>query len=725
MSSNPFFLPVEEYTRDYDVMENYIKTAAKSIALDTGAEYSACIDFVRELADVKDAKSPAMKALRRKPRMDRKKASVDFIEYYKWIEKEGHSVTPNMVTYANPKVEKSFLSGYVDNNLTARKAVKKAGFAAEMEGNKEYAEFCNLLQSNFKIRNNSISGATVSPHNPLYCGSSHTSLTSACRAVTSYANAINEKLLASNRHYYSPEVTLANIAYIARAADLTLIAQAMDQFGIEPPTKEYVFNQIMVCAKEYWHCDKTEATIKRMLSNMTGYELAAFSFVGDLNALLETNDKPMRKMFDRLTCLPERPAPDADAIIKNADDDIIMSSSIMSSDFLAGHTLEALKEQDPVMYGRHAARIKNIQDTFAEYSTFIRAFFATTIMPTGIHSVTTAVRRAVVASDTDSSIFTGQRQAKWYTGSEDITVKSTGAAAVAIYFTSQSIAHYLAVLCGQLGVEESELFRLTMKSEYWFEVMVVTTRTKHYMSLVAAKEGNVYAKPKMDMKGVALKSSKLPTFIRNTAETYMETLMHNVRDNKELTPKKVMSIPAYMEHTIIEDVQTGNPWPYRSSRINTKEGYKKPMSSDYIYYELWNEVFASKYGRIDELPCSCKKLSVSLKKKVDIEEWAAKLPTDIGRKLLAFCNRIGKESFTQLLVPADLMPNGKIPEEFLHAVDIRSLVQNLCEPFYITMECYGLTYVNGNRTRLVSDDMAKEEAEANMLFPLELKNIGH
>lgn len=709
--NNPFFLPIESYKRDFDIVGNYHKKIATYLSSTRSMDYKAALEFVKRKC--REPESPSMNMLRRKPRHDRKKTKGDLLSYVNWVSSNEHVLTPNLICYANPKVEVSYVAGFIDVNLATRSKVKKEGQAAGQAGDKVFAEFCGLLQANYKLRNNSISGATSSPFNPLYYGSAHTSLTSTCRVITSTANSINEKMLSSNRHYFSPLVTMENILYIATNSDLGAIQEILYDTTIVVPEVEYVYNQILESSRKYWKSDVEEAKILRLLQGLTPVQLTAVCYCGDLRAIIDNNDTFMRELYTKIMAVPSFRVDNPKEVIKNADGDIKALAGMCSSEFTAGKKIDAL---EPEYYSLYASRIKHIADTMEDYGKFFKAFITTTLMPSHLHSLPTMLRDSVVASDTDSSIFSMQRQVKWFTGKMQPGTETTSVSAVTTYFASQNIAHSLGILCAQIGTKQEELFRCTMKNEFSFPVFVVTSRTKHYMALMDACEGNVYDKNHSEIKGVNLKNSKLPPKIRELLLDYQVSLMEYVAAGNQLVPMNVIAPIGYIEHHILDKVLTGDATFYRYEQAKTRETYARPESSNFQLITLWNNVFGLKYGTAEQLPAPCVKLPVKLHKRVDIENFAATLPEQMGNAFLRHCADWKKDKFSNLLVPVDLLKDNKIPEEMLSIIDTRKILRSMMAPFYLTSECYGLCAANTRDTRFYSDMYSVDDVKDDLII---------
>lgn len=698
-------------TRDMDIIGNAQITVAKYISLRSGKSYDQAFAWAKQRITAERLKNPQLMALVREARGDRHKAKLPFLDYIKRIGDTGRILCPNMVCYSNPNDEVSYLSDFIDYNMDRRSKIKKEGQLAGMNGDKEYEAYCDREQGNTKFFNNSVSGAQCSPYNALVNPSAHTSLTSTCRSVTSYANSLIEKFLGGMRHYYTPEIVKADIAFISTRIDVVAIQSCRNKFGIAPITVDYVMSQIKRSTEKYWSSPADMKEIHGMLMNLSENELIGFSLTGDWRSMIDTQDHVIRAMYDRMMDRPTTPHPNPDEAAANVDDDVKAMVGLLASDYLAGLTPAKLKKKDPQQFAIYASLIDHAKAILAEYSELFRVFVAFKYLTTGIHSYPLANRKVVIASDTDSAIFSTQDFVKWYNGQNGFQLEHNSVAAITAYITSQLIAHALAVLSAQMGVSKELLFRLTMKMEFSIPVMA-TVATKTYMMVVAAKEGNVFPEPDLDIKGVLLKSSKVPRMIANVRDQYYESLLLKVYNGDKFTPKEIVAPIAKTEHIILNNINAGNVFFYRGSRINDAIAYKNPMQSDYKYYELWNEVFARKYGSIDQLPIQGIKVNVDLPNLNAIHNWIENvLPLELQEPMRIWVRTYNVKYFTQFVVPGDLLPEGKLPVEFRPIVDRGRLISDVLGGMYLAASGFGVHILDKHTSAFASDLITEQEAE--------------
>lgn len=719
--SHPLLREDETYTRYLDVVQGYIDDQSKLLSIRTGRCIDYCKKFVEKTVDEHAIKDVVMKVLRRDKNGDRVKDTVGFLQYLKWIDNNGHILAPNMITYAHPDKRQSYTSLFIRDNLAERSRIKKAGQrakqlgqSAKMNGNLEEAErlmaeayFANLEQGNKKFFNNSMSGASASEHNPLYYLTKHTSLTSTCRTCTSIANSISEKLLASNRHYYDFDVTLEAISYTLNNSNQELIAEVVEKYGIVAPTVEQVKTIVFESCKNYWSGAKKYKVIEEIIEGMSELDRITFAYVGDLNAMTMYSGKFIRHFYDRIVKRENHGTYTKD-VLKIAHEDLVILAAMTCEDFMKGLSPYDLESKDPEKFQIFCNALGTVMATVSEHADFLNAFFITDVQPQNIFSVKDMVRKAVPASDTDSCIYTAQRQVKWYSGKVDWSPMSVAAASTTAFLVSSMVTHSMFKLSRQIGVAEDEKYRIAMKGEYFMPVLMVSNLTKHYAYLVSACEGKIYDKPSMDCKGVQLKSSKLPSDITAKSFEWYKKVMIAITENRDITPTTIMAYPAYLEHLVKKHIKSGSIDFFSKESIKTPSNYKNPASSPYVYADLWNKTFGRKYGEVSEFPATAKKIPLLINKKDKVNDWLETLEPALRDSISEWMHDNNKDKFGHVLVPQMNLPGGKLNKELIGIINIRKLLSELTDHAYIFMSMLGILVKNGGYTRLCSDFIDEE-----------------
>jgi hypothetical protein len=716
MSDNPFVLPASEYKRDIDVMEHYVNDTATYLSIMTGKAFKSCVDFVRRKIGKGgefEFKDPKIMYLERQENGDREQQVGTLSVYLKEAIERKELIAPTMTTYLNPNEKLSILVEFLDMNVKLRGKAKKEQFAARGRKDKKLEIAKKIEQTYRKLSNNSMSGAHVSASTPMYNKTAHNTLTSNCRTTSGYGNANNEKFLAGNRHYWCPDVTRNNIISIITHSNYELIEKAMAEFGIRHPTVEETIECVRYSAQLYWRHEREYERINLLISKLTPIQRSAFVYTGDLFHLMKLNQGVVRTMLDKLSARIDLSDPRAvpselqDEAIKNSPDDNKHLAALICISTLKGKGKEDLKQKlTPDGYGAYVSTANNVGNVVEEYRSLIRAFWVTPNVPASVAYFPDSIRRVVVTSDTDSTIFTVQDWVVWYKGKLAFDEPSIGIAASLVFLTAQSITHILARMSANFGIEEKRIHQIAMKNEFFFDIFTPTQVAKHYYALQSTQEGDVFGEYELEIKGVHLKSSKAPKIIMKQAKDLMSRLMNTVVEGKLVSLDDTLKEVADLERKVIESVRSGKREYYLMAQIKNSASYTRGIDTpDYQQYLMWQQVFAPKYGEAPYPPFSCCTISVELDTPSATKKWLANMQ---DRELATrFENWIAKSNKKHLgstfKVPIQCFDSVGMPPEILDVVDIRKTVINTVKVFYIILESLGYYCLNDKLTRLVSD----------------------
>lgn len=706
---NPFIKDKTEYKRDINILEAYYRDSSTYLSKMTGKPIEECLGYIKEVTS-KNGKFPLVDPdvllLSKEKEGEREKMVIPFSQFMSDSIQRRDMVAPTFTTYLHPKRKKSLLALYIDGNLKKRSKLKKESLAAKMAKKMDLHYLRENQQNSTKIKNNALSGAHASNGTPLCNRSSHSTLTSVCRSATSYGNANNEKFISGNRHYWCSDIVRANIINVINVVDLKDIDNTMNKFGLRYPTKQETMECITYSTDLYWRNKEEINNIKRLVESLTDVERAAFVYCGDLYHIAKYNDSIVRTFIDKMVKEPEEliSFEEAESVIKQADSDMIAYISLLGKEKIKGKTLNDVKENEPEIFRLIGGRGKNVMAVLDEYKDFIKSFFVTNTMPLSISNLPNSIRRSVLASDTDSTIFTTQEWGKWYTGKYDFSKKSCAVTVTITYLTSQSIIHILAMMCANMGVDKEDISRLQMKNEYAFPVFALTPKAKHYFASMSAREGNVYEENEMEVKGVGLRSSTCPKEVMDASHDLMKFILAEVEAGRKISINYVYDIIAGYENKIRASVESGRYEYLTKSRINDKEAYKLPHQSAYVYYEMWNDVFSAKYGSPDKPPYSAIKVSLYTENRTMMNEWLAKIEDrEIADKMKKWLDSKGKTDLSNVLLPEQIVAVSGIPKEFIQGINIRQLIYETVKPFYTVLESLGIFMIDDNNSRLVSD----------------------
>lgn len=704
---NPFVLPTKEYKRDINVLKHYLEDNALYLSKMTQRPYDDCLKFVREQLKPNGQfafKDPAVYYLGREENGDRKKMQTTLSVYISDAIKEKDLIAPTLTTYLAPVKKKSLLVDFIDGNVKARGAAKKAQFAAKVAGDKPTETIKKIEQTNKKLNNNSISGAHVSASTPLFNRTAHSTLTSNCRSTSGYGNANNEKFLCGNRHYWSPEIVRNNIISIINHTDYPVMQAAMEKFGIRHPTVDEVMECIGYSTSLYWRASVDMSRLKVLVETLTDLERSAFVYTGDLYHLMRFNDAVVRKFITKLSMRVDAVHPDPESVISIASEDNRHLASQICSQEVKGTSVKDIAGTDA--HGIYASTLENIGKTLQEYRDLIRAFWVTPNIPASVAVFPDSIRRAAITSDTDSTIFTVQDWVTWHQGKLGFDATACGVAATMIFLASQTITHVLARMSVNFGIEEKRLHQVAMKNEFYFPVFTPTQVAKHYYALIGVQEGNVFKEYDKEIKGVHLKSSNAPKVVMAEAKKMMEFIMMSVIEGKLISLDEIMGWIAKIEHQVRDSIKRGSHEYFRKGQIKTPDSYKDgDQAPPYQQYTLWKEVFAPKYGDVPYPPYMSIKISSELDTPSKSKEWIASL-TDraLAERLERWLAKNNRKHFgSTFMLPEQCINSVGIPDEILQVVGVRKIVLDTTKVFYLILETLGYYMLNKKTTRLVSD----------------------
>jgi len=708
--TNPFLLPVEQYQRDIDIKKGYLQQVAKYLSCALKKPYKQCLEFV--LNEVKDRNSefrfrdPKMLQLIRKGVGERVQDETTFLDYVDAIIDTGRIVSPSLVVYERPEVEKSVTAEWQDENIKARKRSKTAMFELKQLGELMKSALADYDQNARKIRINSVSGMRGFEGNPLFLASGHSSLTSMCRAAAGYGNGTVERFLAGSRHYHTPEIAKANIMAMITIEDKARFLAVISRYNLVYPTVEDVVSMIRRSTDLYWETPDEMDLIEEMVKGMDQLERAIVCYSGDMFHLAKLNPEIVRELFGEMIAINIEDMDDVDtaAILKGLDSTEKAYINALCANVLKGTTLKQVQANNPAGWQTIGKTAQRFIWACQKYHQLINTLFAPMHLPPTVASLRSIQRRVCLAADTDSSIFTTEYWVEWYTGHLKRGEVEDRIWYLATYMVCQCIAHSLAMLSANVGVERSQIFRLAMKNEYAFPQFALTNLAKHYYSTMSMREGNVYDELELEIKGVELRGSTVPKHILKAAEDLMRNTLHAIDRGEKLNAGKVLALVASYELDTVKSIKRGEYTYLRSAQI-------KPDSPKMPYHELWQDVFGPKYGMSINPPYPCVKVTTELGNKTQLKEWLDNMEDkELAGRMAAWLIKYNRKDLPTVFLPTMAIKGKGLPLEIQDAANVRKLAYQINSGFYRILESMGLHIVDRNNYRLVYDFLRLDDS---------------
>lgn len=706
-----FLLPPDQYTRDLDIIKHYINTNALNLVKREGADWNCAVEYVRGLIS-KTGKHPVnnpMVTVITKDKVgDRRVVKTTYLAYLANIAKKDLICSPSMTTYLKPKVKPSMLGKYINQNMGLRNTAKHAQLQAELSGNDDLAKIKFNEQSSHKIFNNAISGAQSIGSTPLVLVSAHSSLTSGCRTATAYGTATIEKFVMGSRHYYSAEVVRLNILSIIANFDRDLMASMLEKYKLKIPTLLDLQHLVKWSIVNYWgndvEGDDEFEDIVALMATLDDLERAAFAYIGDFYWMRQLNPEFCLNFLDELGQVVEGIHPDPVPVIKKMDGDHMILTFILCAEVTAGKSRkDILEENNPLTMGQLALTYENLISKLDDRRDFIRCFWATRNMPANVSQGASIVRRSVVGSDTDSCLFTLRDWVKWRHGKVKFDWKSQAVWHVMVFLTSQLITHNLAMYAAGMGVDYENVGLLAMKNEFAFSVFGLTNIAKHYFAMQLAKEGGVFKKSKLELKGVQFKDSNSPPELIKENEEFLVDIMDQIYRDGQCNILPLFEKMGNRERDVKQSIEKAEPRFLKAVNVKSADQYKKPEVSPHQHHVVWREAF-HKYGVPTEFPYRGARLSVELNNKTAIREWVDSVQDPVCQQALRrlFVDT-KKTTVSSIIMPLEILKRSGIPEEILGIASVRTQVYRACRPFYLTMDSLGIPLVNKNLTNMIHD----------------------
>ena len=691
---NNFLKPTDEYQRNVNPISQYVEQSSHYLSTMTGKPIEECRDFIVKGIRSKSFEGtvdPIVTYFERGENQDREEHEGSLSNYISSITTEEQILTPTFTTYLPTKQRKSLLVGFIDGNVVKRSIAKKASFVAKAEGKTDLYIAKNNEQSNMKTYNNSLSGAFAAGGSIVNNPTAHSTLTSITRTFSSLSNASNERIIAGNRHYRDASITLDNLISICSNLDRSAFIDFMVKYNIHYPTIQETMDCITYSTDLYWNDYRALQTISDYVSKMLPVERAAVMYTGDLFHLRKYNEQFIREFLTKLSKkVTDVHVEEPLKVIKNLDEQIINYVHQICMEDVRGIGKDYSKVSEKV-HQTIAATGSNIEKTVEDYKDFIKVIFLTDNLPPSTAYIYNMIRRTVVLSDTDSTMFAVDNWVIWYFNELIFTEQAYALAGAIMFVATQCIAHSLAVFSANMNVERAKIHMGAMKPEFVFSVLALTSVAKHYYTSIVVKEGNVYKEEEMEIKGVHLKSSAAPQDLVKDSQAKMKDIIKTITDGKKISILKEIRRVVNIEMNIKNSLLSGKVDYYKASKIKTPDAYAgTEEESPYQHHILWREVFGDKYGVPEEPPYTVIKIPTTLSNRTALKRWLDTIPDrTVADKLIAWTVRKNKSSLPTLYVSKQYVQSYGIPAEIIPVIDFKRIILDLTITDRMVLESLG------------------------------------
>lgn len=687
MAQDVFLRDDDFYTRDLNHVVQYINQTGFYVSKMKSMPIEQARQKVRAIVKA-SIHNPTVVYYERGDNLDKNKVSTTLLGYLQSTFNANEILAPTFTTYQSPSVFVAPFSGFMVENKENRGKYKKQEKIERMRNNTAMAVFYNKEQNNAKAYNNGGSGCYGSKGSILFNPTCHSTLTSSVRTQTSISNASNERLLEGNRHYRNTDIILNNLISICSDFDRDLLQKVLHAFNIVCPTAQDVLDVIDRSHKLYVY-DKNGMTSKIVpfVNKLDGIERAAFVYTGDLYHLNKYNPNFIMTLLDKIS---EQIKPSIEDLSMDKPESFLHTyeETIVNHvlQLFCEHTVGVPRDEYVNKFSKEllcsmSLTAKNVTDILNSHKDFIRAFFLTKHVPPSSSYIYSQIRRAIVGSDTDATIFSVDTLVNKRFGTLEFTTASKAFASSISLFTTKIIAHQLAMLCANLGVIKKDLSVMAMKPEFTFPIYAQTPVPKHYYTVATVQEGMHFDEPKYkyEEKGVHLKNSAHPQEIISSATSMMRTILMDLYKNKPLYVGDKIQEVIDLEKEIKRSLLSSETTYYKKADIKTADSYRAPPNlSNYRFHTLWTQVFESTYGAVEDPNYISIKVPLAINNTHDIKKWITTMENkDIAQKLAKWLADNGRKDFRTVMLSATYVHSYGIPKEIASVMDYKRVILDL------------------------------------------------
>ena len=245
----------------------------------------------------------------------------------------------------------------------------------------------------------------------------------------------------------------------------------------------------------------------------------------------------------------------------------------------------------------------------------------------------------------------------------------------------------------EMGVQEDFAPIIAMKNELLIDRIMLTTSKKHYASSIAAKEGNIYDNPVIDLKGLSIK--KVSTN-KNVREYYTEILEKDILEADKISLTKIINKYKNLEVEIKESLLSGSIEYTLPAKAKKSSSYVDPYSIQGFRATLaWNEFFPE--------------MEIELPNKIDLiklnipDMEAVKAKIDDEELLEVFETLFNNKNLTKNGLNVMAINDKKIPDFIIPFIDIEAMINTHTKSGMPIMESLGFEIMDSRNNEFTSN----------------------
>lgn len=688
------------------LMHAYLHAMKEFLLVDSGELSSPAEinDFVRTVVQ-KTIRRPQIQCVVHRSPGNAEMTQKDLLEHVRDL--NHRVISPFGVAYCDVKERRSFLKDLIDDLKLGRKKSKKLMLKAKADGDLTKAQYYDSDQSLRKINMNSMPGGMGSAYNFLTDIAGFNSITSTGRyfIMSSYANA--ERFLEGNFYFPTMEHVLNYVNLMKRVCPPEeIITELVRKHQFYIPDMWDVYDFLLSNYNKYRN-DRFPRWFSQWMERLKPHELVFLYYANNFKHFIQKNEDHwkawMRNFFSYDESMITNDIP-KEALFKLDEDLVIIISTVYNewlpivdgkktNIYATVDTYPELAHRLACIGSRMEALIKDINGIFELFMNH-----HTTISNVFEHK--NMYRYSVIASDTDSIIFSTKNWLQWYSGSMKINQNAYEVNSFVVYWLSKCNAFLMKTISHHRGAVDDDINGIAMKNEYFYPVMTLSDLKKHYAGLSMIQEGVVLPKMTSDIKGVQYRGSSLSGYTLQYVRHFIDSTHETIVRDGQISATDCIGKVLDFEKMVYDSLQAGNTQFLPIKPVKNEGDYANSNSSLYFNYQFWESVFAQKYGKI-EIPTKCFILPLTNILDGSYLYYLQKADKRIYDALLEFTTANPKK-ITRIPINPLLE---KIPEELIPVINIKGIVTDNCAPLYLFMKSLGISVGTTNKSRVTYSDV--------------------
>lgn len=632
---------------------------------------------------------------------------TNLVQFVSTINKENRIISPSGSTYLRPSVKRSLISEFEADLKTRRKKAKNAMFKAIEMLLKIAAANENFKQANAKISANAVSGVMKSAGNLFFDIGNYNAITSIARTVVALSASIIEQFCGGKFNFFTMDELINHIVLCKRnKPHADLIYECVEQFDLKVPTVEDVIKFLFQSIYPYCfdiNKDQLYKDIYGIVKHLSKDELIYIYYFNNLKHLFMKNTEIFKPIIKHIMSGPVVGGGLHDPNnIHHFSEELLSVITICHADKLNFKSINDLIKDHPEViselidigthYETHIGKLKLLFDVFI-YTNWI---------PPNLYNIKNSLKSSILLLDTDSNIFTTIQWVKWYThgGEFNNNIENYQIHSLIVYFICGNVTNILAKFAKNVGVDDDDISKLAMKNEFLYPAMMIFNVKKNYTGLITVQEGRVLKNPKLDLKGVILRSSSI---CKPSSIWFKKFLMELFEEGSEqrLDGAQLIRKVVDFENRIRTSLENGETTFLKYTSIRLAENYADASSSAFAYADAWNMLFGDTADTII-LPTKCPLVNV-LSPPASYLQSLSEENEKLYLNFLEYEKKYKKYFTTLAMHPMA----ERIPKEIIPLIDIRKIVYHNVAPAYVIMKSIGLNIGYKAKTLLLYSDIYK------------------